>query len=101
MPSVDWFFTAVPEPNEDIDFFRAGEQALIDEGLRTEALDGNPSIPTLLKVYRNCIDWSRFWSVRHRMPKARALHAALAASGEATLKEFEAWWEAKQRKEAN
>jgi hypothetical protein len=102
--SLNWITPSVPKPDAKIDLLRAQETAKADAGTCKSLLNHDPSIPTLLRVYRNQTDWFRFWSVRDPKPERRALNAAWAERCEAKMKQFEARFAAiklKQRKEAN
>src|SRR6476620_3022334 len=97
--SLNWFTAEVPKPDAVIDLLRAWEQFKADTGTCEYLLNHDPSIPTVLKIYRNQAAWFRFWSVRASRPEQRALNAAWAERCEAKLKTFEAR-AAKQRKGA-
>ena len=54
----------VPEPGAQVDLGVACEVAQKDAKACQLVLESDPSLEAVIRVYKNTLDWLRFWSVR-------------------------------------
>ena len=66
----------IPSADADVDLAECWKVAQEDMQAAALTLERDNSLAGTLRVYRSCIDWLRFWSVRHPNPSCRARYEA-------------------------